>query len=145
MKKPLNTACILLISAALVACAPAGTSLVQDSAVGGVGGAAIGAGTGAAIGSLISNGSVGQSALLGTAIGAPVGIAAGALYSTYSQNRQIAEGAEAIKANQQDLLARERELEEMRKDIVDDASAVKPSPSRVQPTYVGPRLGNRYR
>lgn len=145
MKTSINAAVLFFISASILACAPAGTNIVQDSAVGGVGGAAIGAGTGAAIGSLISNGSVGQSALLGTAIGAPVGIAAGALYSTYSQNRQIAEGAEAIKANQQDLLARERELEELRKDIVDDASAVKPSPSRIEPTYVGPRLGNRYR
>ena len=129
----------------LSSCAPAGTNIWQDSAVAGAGGAAVGAGTGAAIGSLISNGSVAKSALLGSAVGAGAGIVAGALYSSYSENRQLNEGAQAIKANQAELIAREQDLEKLRKEIYEDASAVRPDPARIEPQYNGQRLGNPFR
>jgi hypothetical protein len=72
-------------------------------------------------------------------------MAAGALYSTYSTNRQLAEGAKAIKANQDVLLNQERELEARRKAIEDDSSEVKPEADRIQRQYLGQKLGNKYR
>jgi uncharacterized membrane protein YebE (DUF533 family) len=137
----------ILTSCALISCAPAGTSTVQDAAVGGLGGAAVGAGTGAIIGSVISNGDVAKSALVGGAIGIPVGIIAGLAFRNASQNGEIADQREAIEENKQHILQQERELEYMRNEIRDDSSSktVNPGLDRIEHQYNGPSLGNPFR
>lgn len=135
-----TTASILWLSA----CAPAGTNIYQDTAVGGLGAAAIGAATGSAIGAIIKNGDIAKSALLGTAIAVPIGMVAGATYSTYSENAQISENNELIQKNHAELVAREHELEEMRRSIKDDSDILL-VPEDVEHQYNGPTLGNRYR
>lgn len=128
-------------------CSSAGTNVYQDAAVGGVGGTAVGAGTGAIIGSVISNGSVAKSALLGGAIGLPVGILAGVAYHNASVSGEIADNQEQIRMNREIILERERELEYLRGKIRDDSSSktVNPSQDRIQELYEGPTLGNPYR
>lgn len=132
---------------ALSACSSAGTSVYQDAAVGGVGGAAIGAGTGAIIGSTIKNGAVGKSALLGGAIGLPVGILAGVAYTNYAQNGEIADNKARIDANREHILQQERELDYLRNGMRDDSSSktVNPDQERIEHQYQGPTLGNPFR
>ena len=135
----------LFLISILSACAPAGTNVYQDSAVGGLGGAAVGATTGAAIGAMIKNGAVGKSALLGTAIGAPVGVLAGAAYSSYSENAEISNNNKLIQERQADIVANEKDLESLREDIREDSSNVRPAFERREHIYSGPSLGNRNR
>lgn len=135
----------LFLVTLLNACSTAGTNIYQDTAVGGLGGAAIGATTGAAIGSMIKHGTVGKSALLGTAIGAPVGMLAGVAYSSYSQNANIADNNQLIQQKQAEIVKAEKELESLRLEIQADSSNVQPDFDRRQHLYSGPSLGNRNR
>ncbi|MBX7144541.1 MAG: hypothetical protein K1X79_08840 [Oligoflexia bacterium] len=142
-----SSAAAICVTASLLwmsACAPAGTNIYQDTAVGGLGAAAVGAATGTAIGAIIKNGDVAKSALLGTAIAIPIGMVAGAVYSTYSENAQISDNNELIQKNHAELVSREHELEEMRRSIKDDSDILL-VPDDIEHQYNGPTLGNRYR
>jgi phage tail tape-measure protein len=114
-------------------------------AVGAVGGAAAGAGTGAIIGSVIANGDVAASALLGGAIGVPVGLAIGMLYDYNSEpsvrERKLAE----IKHNEEELFARQREIDALRDRIRNDGPSANPSEELREHQYNGSTLGNYYR
>ncbi len=114
-------------------------------AIGSVGGAAVGAGTGAIIGSVVSGGDVGASALLGTAIGLPVGLAAGMVYDYYSEETLREIKIEDLKINQQEILARQREIDALREEIKSDIPDGNPPSGRGEYRYMGPSLGNPYR
>jgi H+/gluconate symporter-like permease len=105
----------------------------------------VGAGTGAIIGSVISGGDIGASALLGGAIGLPVGLAAGMIYDYYSEKTIREIKIEDIKNNQREILARQREIDALREEIKSDIPDGNPPTDRQQYRYVGPSLGNPYR
>ena len=114
-------------------------------AVGTVGGAAAGAGTGAIVGTLIANGDVAASALLGGAIGIPVGLAIGAIYDYNSEPSVQERNRAEIEANQEEIFARQRELDSLREDLRDETPGENPADSNREYHYNGPTLGNYYR
>ena len=114
-------------------------------AVGGLGGAAVGAGTGAIIGSVIANGDIAASALLGGAIGLPVGLAAAAIYDYNSEQTLQEIKIEDIKRNQREILARQREIDSLREEVRGDSPTGNPLESRREYRYLGASLGNPYR
>ena len=114
-------------------------------AAGGVIGAGVGAGTGAIIGAAISNGDVAASTLLGTAIGLPVGLIIGAAYDYYSADSVRERKMDQVRANQEELFARQREIDRMREEIRNDAPTELPDESLREHQYNGPTLGNYYR
>lgn len=110
-------------------------------AIGGVGGAAAGAGTGAIIGAAIANGDIAASALLGTAIGLPAGLAIAAIYD-YSSQRSVSERRLAeIEANQRDIFNRQREIDALREQIRNDGPTGNPAEELRDYNYSGPSLG----
>lgn len=135
---------LLLGALSLGACS---SEMGTNAAAGGAMGTAAGAGTGAIIGSVISNGDVGESALLGGAIGLPLGILGGVMYTNYSESSQIEENNERIINNREHILQQERELNYMRNKIREDSSsdAVQPDPDLIEHQHLGPSLGNVYR
>lgn len=113
--------------------------------IGTVGGAAAGAGTGALVGALIANGDVAASALLGGAVGIPVGLALGALYD-YNSEPSVQERKEAeIRANQDEIFARQRELDALREELRNDSPGQNPPDEERHYHYNGPTFGNYYR
>lgn len=113
--------------------------------IGTLGGAAAGAGTGALVGALIANGDVAASALLGGAVGIPVGLALGALYD-YNSELSVQERKEVeIRANQDDIFARQRELDALREELRNDSPGQNPPDAERHYHYNGPTYGNYYR
>ena len=121
------------------------SSYTTPVAVGGVSGAAAGAGTGAIIGAVISNGDVAASALMGGAVGLPVGLALGALYHYNSEPKVAERKGEIIRRNQEEIFARQRELDTLREDLRNDSYQGNPPESQRQYHYNGNTLGNYYR
>jgi hypothetical protein len=114
-------------------------------ATGGLAGAAAGAGTGAIIGAVISNGDIGASALLGTAIGLPVGLALGALYHYNSEYKVAERKGDIIRANQEEIFNRQRELDALREDLRNEGFQGNPPETDRHYYYNGNTLGNYYR
>ena len=137
----------LSLTAALFLSACSSSTTTANATAGGMMGTAAGVGAGAIVGSVISNGDVGQSALLGGAIGLPVGILAGVAYSNYSDSAEIADNTERIIENKQHIIQQDRELEYLRNKIRDDSSTseVGPDSDDIEYEYLGPSLGNPYR
>jgi hypothetical protein len=138
--------CALLASGIVATSLPGcSTFHAEPLAIGTVGGAAAGAGTGALIGAVIANGDVAASALLGGAIGIPVGLALGALYD-YNSEPSVQERKEAeIRANQDEIFARQRELDALREELRNDSPGQNPSDAERHYHYNGPTYGNYYR
>lgn len=114
-------------------------------AIGSVGGAAAGAGTGALIGTVIANGDVAASALLGGAVGIPIGLALGALYD-YNSEKSVSERKRVeINANQDEIFARQRQLDTLREQLRNDTPGYSPPDSERQYHYNGASFGNYYR
>ena len=114
-------------------------------AVGTVGGAAAGAGTGAIVGALIANGDVAASALLGGAVGIPIGLALGALYDYNSEQSVQARYQAEINANQEEIFARQRDLDALREQLRDQTPGYNPNDANRQYHYNGATFGNYYR
>jgi len=114
-------------------------------ATGAAGGAAAGAGTGAIIGALIANGDVAASALLGGAVGIPAGLAIAAVYDYHSEPSVQERNAALIESNQQELYARQRELERLRQEITEESMASDEWHYNTQYHYNGHTLGNHFR
>ncbi len=121
------------------------SSYTTPVAIGGVSGAAAGAGTGAIIGTVIANGDVAASALMGGAIGLPVGLALGALYHYNSAPKLAERKGEIIRRNQEEIFARQRELDALREDLRNESYQGNPAESQRQYHYNGNTLGNYYR
>lgn len=121
------------------------SSYTTPVAVGGLSGAAAGAGTGAIIGAVISNGDVAASALMGGAIGLPVGLALGALYHYNSATKVAERKGDTIRKNQEELFARQREIDALREEIKNEGYQGNPPESDRQYHYNGATLGNYYR
>lgn len=121
------------------------SSYTTPVAVGGASGAAAGAGTGAIIGAVIANGDVAASALMGGAIGLPVGLALGALYH-YNSDMKVAERkGEVIRKNQEEIFARQRELDALREELKNEGYQGNPPESQRHYHYNGNTFGNYYR
>lgn len=114
-------------------------------ATGAAGGAAAGAGTGAIIGALIANGDVAASALLGGAVGIPAGLAIAAVYDYHSEPSVQERNAALIENNQQELYARQKELERMRQQITEESMASDEWYYNSDYHYNGHTLGNHFR
>jgi hypothetical protein len=111
----------------------------------GIVGGAIGAGTGAIVGTIISNGDVGQSALLGTAIGFPVGIAFAAIQEAYiTYNSESYAAKKQIIQNSNEIGQREEIIQALRERIKDNQPG-DPDPSLREDVFDGPTIGNPYR
>ncbi len=117
----------------------------EPLAIGTLGGAAAGAGTGALVGTLIANGDVAASALLGGAIGIPVGLALGALYDYHSEPSVQERREIEIRANQEEIFARQRELDALREELRNDSPGQNPPDAERHYHYNGPTYGNYYR
>jgi hypothetical protein len=121
------------------------SSYTAPVAVGGVSGAAAGAGTGAIVGAVIANGDVAASALMGGAIGLPVGLALGALYH-YNSDVKVAERkGEIIRRNQEEIFARQREIDALRDDVKNEGYQGNPPETQRHYHFNGNTLGNYYR
>lgn len=117
----------------------------SDVAVGGVLGTAAGAGAGALIGSVIENGDVGQSALLGGGIGLVAGVAIGYVKDKYADQQAIAINSNTIENNRLEILERQREVDDLRRQYEQEAfSYPQPSDPAVK-VYDGAKLGVYYR
>jgi hypothetical protein len=132
----------LIVAVSTSACSSSYTTPV---AVGGLGGAALGAGTGALVGTVIANGDVAASALMGGAIGLPVGLAVGAIYHYNSEEKVAERKGEVIKRNQEEIFARQRELESLRDELKNESFAGNPAEANRQYHFSGETLGNYYR
>jgi hypothetical protein len=133
----------------LVSCGFNSTEPSHVGAAGAVGGAAVGAGTGALIGSAISAGDVGASAILGGAIGLPVGAGLGYYYVATRNDRELGRLDGIIEENNVGLVKTEEELNALRREVVDQSFEAVPyevekSREKVE-HYTGPTLGNPYR
>jgi hypothetical protein len=117
----------------------------EPLAIGTLGGAAAGAGTGALVGTLIANGDVAASALLGGAVGIPVGLALGALYDYHSEPSVQERKEVEIRANQDEIFARQRELDALREEMRNDSPGQNPPDGERHYHYNGPTYGNYYR
>jgi hypothetical protein len=121
------------------------SSYTTPVAVGGLGGAAAGAGTGAIIGAVIANGDVAASALMGGAIGLPVGLALGAIYHYNSAPKVAERKGDLIRRNQEEIFARQREIDALREDLRNESYQGNPPETQRQYHYNGNTLGNYYR
>lgn len=130
----------LFLSCLCVGCA---ASSAQDAAlIGGVSGIGIGAGTGALIAETMSNGDVGQSALVGGAIGIPAGIVLGIAIHQAGQAIERGELDSAAESNTERLMQGQHEIEALRGAIVEEQASIRVEDSRAGYVYDGPTLGN---
>ncbi len=137
---PLALLFTCVAAALLQACA---ASSSDDAAlVGGVTGAAVGAGTGALIGSAMSNGSVGKSALVGGAIGIPAGIVVGVAVHEIGQARERNSLDSAVERNSNRIRQNQEEIEEIRSDVIEEQGTIRVDDSRAGYAYDGPTIGN---
>lgn len=129
------------LSLTLCACSGGSSSVVGGGVVGG----AVGAGTGAIIGSVIKNGAVGKSALLGGAIGIPVGMAIAAAIDYNSKESVEQRYIERVKQNQRMIFNQERQLEMWREEVRKNSPKGTPAEELSENLYLGPSLGNPHR
>lgn len=114
-------------------------------AIGAVGGGLAGAGTGAIVGAVIANGDVAASALLGGAIGIPAGLAIAAIYDYHSEVSVKERQQQLIMENQEELFARQREIDLLREKIRNEGPHGDPAEGLRDYQYNGPTYGNYYR
>lgn len=107
-------------------------------------GTAIGAGTGALIGSIIANGDVGASALLGGGIGLGSGILIGYMIDQW-EKEQKAQAVAEIRRNDEMIAQREREIQDLRGKVDEESQRGDPDVSRREWLYDGPTVGLYYR
>ncbi len=132
MKKFLLTLLVVAISG----CTTLG-SMFSSLGAGALSGTALGAGTGAIIGASIDNGNAGESALLGAAIGLVAGGITGAIVENRSEEHQRKEFLEKVRYNQQDTYEREREIDELRKQVEGEIPHGLPSQETKKYLYTG--------
>ncbi len=101
----------------------------------------LGAGAGALVGSMISNGDVAKSALLGGAIGIPVGVLAGVAYRSHMEKKALEENEKIIKANYKYITARAVEIERLREKLTEDSFRIVPDKNLRADIYTGPTIG----
>jgi hypothetical protein len=82
---------------------------------------------------------------MGGAIGLPVGLAVGAIYHYNSEEKVAERKGEVIKRNQEEIFARQRELESLREELNNESSVGDPSEADRQYHFNGETLGNYYR
>ncbi|MCB0328143.1 MAG: hypothetical protein KDD70_00730 [Bdellovibrionales bacterium] len=135
---------VLLISAVFFfsSCGFNSTNPSHTATAGGLGGAVVGAGTGAIIGSVIANGDVGMSALLGAGIGLPAGALVGYYYTATANERELGRLDGILEANQEVIDAEEASLRELRRQVSDESFLVQPDSSYREELYTGPTLGD---
>ncbi len=132
---------ILILTIFLVGCSNAPYPDMTDTLVGGVSGAAIGAGTGALIGNVISNGNVAKSALVGGAIGVAAGATIGALYQSAKDQGTVMINNSQIRSNDRAIKSGYQEIQETRQELLSDVSGMDVSPSSGEYRYTGQKLG----
>lgn len=137
--------CAGLTAALLSGCSASSENYASDVAVGSVGGGALGAGTGAIVGSMITDGVIGSSAVLGAGIGIPVGAALGVLYSTYSVDRQLDRNEDLIQGNQRRYLETQQEIDALREQQLLDSKSIELDENLGEHQYLGNTTGNPYR
>ena len=143
MKRP-----ILILVLALTT-VPLGTGCsttqgVSNPVYWGATGTTLGAGGGALIGSIIKNGDITASALLGGTLGVVSGILVGYALDRYEQERRDAIQSE-LRANQEAINQRQRQIEELRIKIDADSQRGTPDIDRREWIYDGPTLGQYIR
>lgn len=114
-------------------------------ATGGGIGVLAGAGTGAIVGSVIANGDVAASALLGGAVGLPVGLIVAGIYDYHSERSVRERKVDEIKENQAQIFAKQREIDAIREELRNEAPTGLPDESLKEHEYTGPTIGNYYR
>jgi len=105
----------------------------------------VGAGTGALVGTMLTAGDVGASALLGAGIGLPVGAALGYYYVKNKNEAELKENQRLIDINHSSIVQRERELIELREQAELDSFTIEIDSSLQDDLYLGPSLGNYLR
>ncbi len=114
-------------------------------AIGAVSGGLAGAGTGAIVGAVIANGDVAASALLGGAIGIPAGLAIAAIYDYNSELSVKERQQQLIMENQEELFARQREIDLLREKVRNEGPRGDPAEGLRDYQYDGHTYGNYYR
>ncbi len=112
-------------------------SMFDSFGTGALSGTLVGGGTGAIIGAAISNGDVGESALLGAAIGLVAGGITGAIVENNSEEHQRKEFLEKVRYNQQDTFEKEREIDVLRKQVESEIPHGLPSQDTKKYLYGG--------
>ncbi len=107
-------------------------------------GTAVGAGTGALIGSIIANGDVAASAMLGGGIGVGAGILIGYMIDEWEREQKAQMLAE-VRRNDEIISQRQREIQELRTRVDEEAERGDPDVSRREWIYDGPTIGQYYR
>ncbi len=97
------------------------------------------------IGSIISNGDIAKSAILGGAIGIPVAIAFNLYANRNLEAEKEAELRAKYKSNQEEIFENERELEIMRSEIDYRTPEELPDSRYMDRSYRGVSLGNPLR
>ena len=132
---------LAFISIFMIGCSNAPYPDMTDTLVGGVSGAAIGAGTGALIGNVISNGDVAKSALVGGAVGLAAGAAIGALYQSAKEEAVIAVNNSQIRSNDKEIQKTYRDIRETKEELLSETSGMDVSPKTAEYRYTGAKLG----
>jgi len=108
-------------------------------------GGLIGAGTGALIGSVIHNGSIVKSALLGGGIGIAAGAAFSGGKSNVATNKTINNQQYQIEQNNSQLRAQQRAIEEVRREMDEQNRSIILDTSRRSKVYDGATIGSYMR
>jgi hypothetical protein len=94
---------------------------------------------------VIANGDVAASALLGGAIGIPAGLAIAAIYDYNSELSVKERQQKLIMENQEELFARQREIDLLREKVRNEGPHGDPAESFRDYQYNGPTYGNYFR
>ena len=96
----------------------------SEIATGAIGGVAIGAGVGALVGSVIDNGDIAKSAMMGAGAGLAVGMAAGYAYQKIKIENEISDNRSDIESNREEILSKQQELDRMRAAVVEESRGI---------------------
>ena len=132
---------ILTLSLCISACSFSNDPYYQYGTVGGLTGMGVGVGTGALVASLIANGDLAGSALLGGAVGLPLGILAGVAYRASLEKSELEENNELIKANAEYIMARQVEIDRQREELIDNSFRIQPNIALRDEIYTGATIG----
>ncbi len=122
-----------------------GVDQAQNTALGAVGGAALGAGVSAVIGATSSTIDTGATMLVGTVAGLGIGAAVGAYYTEMEEESEREENQALIEANRAVILEQEEEIQSLRHSITEETYQLEPDTALSEELYIGPTLGNPYR
>lgn len=114
----------------------------------GFGGAAIGAGTGALIANAMADGDIAASAGIGGLIGFPAGIVLALVVDSMAGSSSKAADKDfsgEIASNQEQIYRNNLELDELRREVDDNAPSGNPAGSLREHRFDGATLGNPYR